>query len=159
MCARAADGYGRGEGFAVLLLELVGGEGARGVRALLAGSAVNQDGRSSGLAAPNGPSQTKLLEAAVAEAGGAHLRTVATHGTGILSPLVTPCLLSSSPLFHPSSLASHFNRTHQSTSIISFPPPSSLRELLLLPCGPLACIHAHLVRERVISTSAPPLHP
>ena len=59
----SADGYGRGEGFAALLLQRSmhpdsGGDSAsaQGL-AVLHGSAVNQDGRSSSLTAPNGPSQ------------------------------------------------------------------------------------------------------
>ncbi len=52
----SADGYGRGEGIAVLALRRRGGGGAPGL-AVLQGSAVNQDGRSSSLTAPNGPSQ------------------------------------------------------------------------------------------------------
>ena len=58
-----ADGYGRGEGFAALLLQRVlhldgdGNAAAAPVLAVVHGSAVNQDGRSSSLTAPNGPSQ------------------------------------------------------------------------------------------------------
>ena len=52
----SADGYGRGEGFAALVLGQVGSAGGRAL-AYVRGSAVNQDGRSSSLTAPNGPSQ------------------------------------------------------------------------------------------------------
>jgi acyl transferase domain-containing protein len=82
-----ADGYGRGEGFAVAILEPAAGATAPPF-ALLAGSAVNQDGRSSGLTAPHGPSQAALVAAAMAEAGAARLDFVATHGTG--TPLGDP---------------------------------------------------------------------
>ena len=62
----AADGYGRGEGFASVVMCQAGTlpdwrENAEQMllpMAVVAGSAVNQDGRSSSLTAPNGPSQT-----------------------------------------------------------------------------------------------------
>ena len=58
----SADGYGRGEGFAALVLQSAVSSGleAAGPQplAVVAGSAVNQDGRSSSLTAPNGPAQT-----------------------------------------------------------------------------------------------------
>jgi acyl transferase domain-containing protein len=86
----AADGYGRGEGFAAAVIEPAGGAGAAAAAplAVLAGSAVNQDGRSSGLTAPHGPSQTALIAAAMAEAGSARMDFVASHGTG--TPLGDP---------------------------------------------------------------------
>lgn len=79
----SADGYGRGEGFAALVLRGAAGPppgqpppqlrgedlgGATGgtdaaTLALVRGSAVNQDGRSSSLTAPNGPAQ-QVSEAA-----------------------------------------------------------------------------------------------
>ena len=85
----AADGYGRGEGFAALVLTQHGAasgleaEGAC-VWAHIRGSAVNQDGRSSSLTAPNGPSQQALLAAALAcgELRAADVGLVAVHGTG-----------------------------------------------------------------------------
>jgi acyl transferase domain-containing protein len=85
-----ADGYGRGEGFAVAILETAATAAAAGTAALaiFAGSAVNQDGRSSGLTAPHGPSQSALIAAALAEAGVAALDAVASHGTG--TPLGDP---------------------------------------------------------------------
>ena len=65
--AADADGYGRGEGFASVVIEAYGASASPGAGrshprhgaavAVLAGSAVNQDGRSSGLTAPHGPSQ------------------------------------------------------------------------------------------------------
>lgn len=53
------SGYGRGEGFAALVLRRsqTGSESYLTIK----GSAVNQDGRSGGLTAPNGPSQTTLV--------------------------------------------------------------------------------------------------
>ena len=84
----SADGYGRGEGFGVLVLAPVATAGRQqqggSVLALLCGSAVNQDGRSSGLTAPNGPSQTALVRDVLASGAlsGADVGYVATHGTG-----------------------------------------------------------------------------
>ena len=80
MTGAEADGYGRGEGYAAVVLEPATAGGR--ALALFAGSAVNQDGRSSGLTAPHGPSQQALLMAAMREAGAAALEYVATHGTG-----------------------------------------------------------------------------
>ena len=83
-----ADGYGRGEGFVVSVLEPVGAREGVSPLALVAGSAVNQDGRSSGLTAPHGPSQQALIQTAMHEAGVAFLGYVASHGTG--TPLGDP---------------------------------------------------------------------
>jgi len=63
-----ADGYGRGEGCIVTVLQ----KGTRDrvpALAMLAGSAINQDGRSSSLTAPNGPSQTALVRSVLSHAG------------------------------------------------------------------------------------------
>jgi acyl transferase domain-containing protein len=86
----AADGYGRGEGFAVAVLEPHGGGGGGGAVALLRGSAVNSAGRSSGLTAPSGPAQRLLVAAALRNAGVAAsaVGLVAVHGTG--TPLGDP---------------------------------------------------------------------
>jgi acyl transferase domain-containing protein len=81
----SADGYGRGEGFGVVVLAPAAGKQQAGtVLALVCGSAVNQDGRSSGLTAPNGPSQTALVRDVLASGSlaGADVGYVATHGTG-----------------------------------------------------------------------------
>ncbi len=86
-----ADGYGRGEGFASLVLEAANAtsfEPHRTPYAVFAGSSVNQDGRSSGLTAPHGPSQTALVAAAMAAANAPVLHFAATHGTG--TPLGDP---------------------------------------------------------------------
>jgi acyl transferase domain-containing protein len=81
----SADGYGRGEGFAALVLAVAGPHTSAAAFGLVRGSAVNQDGRSSGLTAPNGPSQTALIRDAVTGAAATpmDLGYVALHGTGV----------------------------------------------------------------------------
>ena len=82
----AADGFGRGEGCAMLALKRLTDAEADGDRvlAIIRGSAVNQDGPSSSLTAPNGPAQEAVIRAALAKAGIApHLvGYVEAHGTG-----------------------------------------------------------------------------
>lgn len=76
----AADGYGRGEGFAVVILHT----GRSPACPILSSSAVNQDGRSSGLTAPSGPSQTSLIQKTLTggRISGNEVEIVAVHGTG-----------------------------------------------------------------------------
>lgn len=88
----AADGYGRGEGAVMLVLQRERDalhSGARR-RALVRGSALNQDGRSGGLTAPNGPQQEAVIRAALAQArlAPADIDVVEAHGTG--TPLGDP---------------------------------------------------------------------
>ncbi|MCA9707008.1 MAG: polyketide synthase, partial [Myxococcales bacterium] len=82
----AADGFVRGEGVGVVVLERLDDALRRGdpVLAVIRGSAVNQDGRSTGLTAPNVRAQQDMLRRALADAG---LRPkdvgfIETHGTG-----------------------------------------------------------------------------
>ncbi|MGP3985840.1 type I polyketide synthase [Streptomyces sp. 3N207] len=87
-----ANGYVRGEGCGVLVLKRLSDALADRdqVLAVIRGGAVNSDGRSSGLTAPNVSAQKALLRQALrnAEADGADIGYVETHGTG--TPLGDP---------------------------------------------------------------------
>ncbi|WP_280468783.1 type I polyketide synthase [Nocardia cyriacigeorgica] len=82
----AADGYVRGEGCAVVVLQRSADamrEGNR-VYAEIAGSAVGSDGRSNGLYAPNGRAQREVIRAAWSRAGTTPdvMGYLECHGTG-----------------------------------------------------------------------------
>jgi hypothetical protein len=82
----AADGFVRGEGCGVVVLKKLADARADGDRvlAVISGSAVNQDGRSSGLTAPNGLAQERVVRDALANAGRkpGEVAYVEAHGTG-----------------------------------------------------------------------------
>ncbi|MEH0574691.1 SDR family NAD(P)-dependent oxidoreductase [Streptomyces sp. B21-108] len=88
----AADGYGRGEGAAALILKPLGAARRDGDRvyAVIRGSAVNQDGASGGLTVPSASAQVAVIRRAVEAAGWAprDVDYVEAHGTG--TPLGDP---------------------------------------------------------------------
>ena len=65
----SADGYGRGEGCAAVVIKPEAADSPQPPLAILQGSLVNQDGRSSSLTAPNGPSQSALISSTMQAAG------------------------------------------------------------------------------------------
>ena len=87
-----ADGYGRGEGCAVIALKRLSDALAdrNPILCLIKGSAINHDGRTSGLTVPSGRAQQALIREALQDAGVEPHRVdyVEAHGTG--TPLGDP---------------------------------------------------------------------
>jgi 8-amino-7-oxononanoate synthase len=84
----SADGIGRGEGVAVVVLRRLEDAVAAGlpVYAVIKGSAVNNDGRSNGITAPNRWAQQQVADTAYKTAGivPAQISFLEAHGTGTL---------------------------------------------------------------------------
>lgn len=82
----SADGYSRGEGCGVVVLQRLSDAIAarRNIIAVIRGSAVNQDGASGGLTVPSGPSQEQVIRRALDAAGvkPGDVSYVEAHGTG-----------------------------------------------------------------------------
>lgn len=76
------DGYGRGEGFCVILLQPYN-TNISPISCILSTS-INQSGKSSGLTAPNGPSQTALMLSSLVACSQSpsNLSFLSIHGTG-----------------------------------------------------------------------------
>ncbi len=84
--AVGADGFGRGEGAGLVVLQPLSAALASGARiyCIIRGSAVNNNGMGNGLTAPSVPGQVALLHEAYERAGvpPSRVHYVETHGTG-----------------------------------------------------------------------------
>jgi acyl transferase domain-containing protein len=83
---QCADGIGRGEGVAAVVLRRLDDAVADGqpIYAVVKSSVANHDGRSNGITAPNRRSQVELMRRAlgIAELEAGHIDFVEAHGTG-----------------------------------------------------------------------------
>lgn len=82
----SGDGYGRGEGAAVVVLKRVADAVANGdpIRAVIRSTAINQDGHTKGLTLPSSDAQASLINEVYRNAGLSmeETRYVEAHGTG-----------------------------------------------------------------------------
>lgn len=82
----SADGYGRGEGAAVVLLARLDRALAAGhrIHAVIRATGVNQDGRTDGMPMPNGEAQEELARRVLEKSGASaqEIGYVEAHGTG-----------------------------------------------------------------------------
>lgn len=80
------DGYGRGEGFAAVILKRVDHAIRDGdpIRAIIRGTGVNHDGKTKGLTVPSAVAQANLIRSTYVQAGldFENTRYVEAHGTG-----------------------------------------------------------------------------
>src|SRR5204862_4882625 len=85
-CDASADGYGRGEGYAAVILKAVHGAIGDGdpIRAVIRGTGVNHDGRTKGVTLPRMEAQADLIRDVYASAGLDYKDThyFEAHGTG-----------------------------------------------------------------------------
>lgn len=88
----SADGYGRGEGFAVVIIKTLSKALADGddIESVIRNTVMNQDGRSAGLTVPNAVAQTDLIKLAYTRCGldcknkEDRCQYFEAHGTGLL---------------------------------------------------------------------------
>ena len=87
-----ADGYGRGEGAAVVVLKPLHSAMAENDRiyGIIVGSAVNQDGRTNGITVPSGAAQEELIRAACADAGVSPVQVGYIEAPGTGTPVGDP---------------------------------------------------------------------
>lgn len=82
----SANGYVRGEGCGVVILKRLADalQAQDRILAVIRGSAINQDGKSSGLTAPNGKAQEKVIARALLDArlSPGDIDYIEAHGTG-----------------------------------------------------------------------------
>ncbi|MXY67459.1 MAG: type I polyketide synthase, partial [Acidobacteriia bacterium] len=90
--AAGAQGYVRGEGCGIVVLEPLARaqEAGRRILGVIRGSAVNHDGASEGLTAPRGEAQARLIEEALERAGWAPSDVDYLEGHGSGTPLGDP---------------------------------------------------------------------